>query len=249
MKFVADPAKSYAGTCQACGRHQSLTKKLELVHHGYERPGDGYIVGDCAGVAHLPYELSCELSKVWAKSLGERIAVLQSELHNLAEDLVDVIPWQKTLTSYMEKEGYRPVRRRGGGIKGYEKLIFFEVKRDHIPSKAERDEKEAWKGWTGTVGDPGHDFAYYRKTRLGKLNAWIGQAQEDLAVLERRIREWVYAPEKLHTYEGTKTVAVVHWANDTTRPGRAACAGMRRRGMTLSSDPAKVTCTRCRTRL
>jgi len=36
-----------------------------MVHHGYKRPGEGYIVGDCPGVNHAPYERSCDLIKVY----------------------------------------------------------------------------------------------------------------------------------------------------------------------------------------
>lgn len=40
--------------CQVCERHQA-TKGGRLVHHGYQRPGVGFIVGDCMGVGHLPF--------------------------------------------------------------------------------------------------------------------------------------------------------------------------------------------------
>jgi len=36
-----------------------------LVHHGYERPGHGYIVGDCFGVGKPPHEVSPELAMAW----------------------------------------------------------------------------------------------------------------------------------------------------------------------------------------
>ena len=50
------------GTCQACFLVQKLPNgKISL--HGYERPGDGYIMGDCEGSYHLPYEQSCETTK------------------------------------------------------------------------------------------------------------------------------------------------------------------------------------------
>lgn len=36
-----------------------------MVHHGYKRPGDGFIHGDCFAVGRQPYELSCEATKDW----------------------------------------------------------------------------------------------------------------------------------------------------------------------------------------
>lgn len=49
----------YVGTCQICEGRQKLEKRgdtLVLVHHGYKRPGDGAIHGDCFGVHYQPYE-------------------------------------------------------------------------------------------------------------------------------------------------------------------------------------------------
>jgi hypothetical protein len=47
----------YLGTCPVCYREQKLHKML-MVHHGYQRPGYGYIQGDCFGVGWTPFELS-----------------------------------------------------------------------------------------------------------------------------------------------------------------------------------------------
>ena len=56
------------GTCQICEReHKLLSGKV--VHHGYQRPGDGEIHGDCFGVGHAPYELSCECLKAYREWL------------------------------------------------------------------------------------------------------------------------------------------------------------------------------------
>jgi hypothetical protein len=35
------------------------TEKGVMVNHGYERPGCGYIIGNCFGVDYQPYEMSC----------------------------------------------------------------------------------------------------------------------------------------------------------------------------------------------
>lgn len=45
----------FIGWCPVCQRDIKIRSGL-LVHHGYERPGVGYIIGDCPGVGHKPYE-------------------------------------------------------------------------------------------------------------------------------------------------------------------------------------------------
>ena len=46
----------YIGWCPVCQRDIKV-RSGALVHHGYERPGKGYIIGDCPGVHHEPYEV------------------------------------------------------------------------------------------------------------------------------------------------------------------------------------------------
>ena len=48
----------YLGNCQVCEGDQKLHHG-RMVHHGYKRPGDGFIV--CPGVHQVPYEVSCDL--------------------------------------------------------------------------------------------------------------------------------------------------------------------------------------------
>lgn len=71
------------GTCAVCDRIQKLNLKVGLGHrhrskqkehplmvlHGYKRPGDGWIVGDCFGVGYPPIELSPEGAEAWADKL------------------------------------------------------------------------------------------------------------------------------------------------------------------------------------
>ena len=47
----------FTGLCPACQR-QVKARDGKLVHHGYQRPGAGYIVGDCFGVGYEPHEIS-----------------------------------------------------------------------------------------------------------------------------------------------------------------------------------------------
>lgn len=49
--------------CQICEREQAINANGSLVHHGYRRPGWGFIVGDCMGTDHQPYPCTDALEK------------------------------------------------------------------------------------------------------------------------------------------------------------------------------------------
>jgi len=56
----SDPKTTTVGTCVVCEREIAVhgPRGEKLVHHGYRRPGHGYIVGDCFAVNLPPHELS-----------------------------------------------------------------------------------------------------------------------------------------------------------------------------------------------
>ena len=57
-----ETATRLLGTCPVC-EGTFKTREGRMVHHGYERPGDGMIHGDCFAVNRLAYELSCDATK------------------------------------------------------------------------------------------------------------------------------------------------------------------------------------------
>jgi hypothetical protein len=70
------------GLCPVCfgdyvvtSHHDARNKRVttKMVHHGYERPGVGYIVGDCHGVGFEPFEVSCEGTKSWLNVLKQTL--------------------------------------------------------------------------------------------------------------------------------------------------------------------------------
>lgn len=74
------------GTCGVCERNIKMNdpERQELVHHGYERPGDGGIHGDCFGVGYKPHELSPECAKNYlAQALRPHLAIVQEGLAEL----------------------------------------------------------------------------------------------------------------------------------------------------------------------
>lgn len=68
---MSDLKTRYIGTCPICESEYRLHKG-KLVHHGYRRPGDGMIHGDCFCVYFEPYEVSdrgCRLYKTNAEAI------------------------------------------------------------------------------------------------------------------------------------------------------------------------------------
>lgn len=66
--------EDYIGTCQACfGEFKVGADKL-MVLHGYQRPGDGYTHGNCAGYDHKPFEYEHTLTDQIIAGLREQIA-------------------------------------------------------------------------------------------------------------------------------------------------------------------------------
>lgn len=54
----------FKGFCPVCGQTWKV-RNGELVHHGYQRPGFGYIVGDCFGVGKFPHQSSDTTAKAY----------------------------------------------------------------------------------------------------------------------------------------------------------------------------------------
>lgn len=54
---MPETSTRFVGWCPIC-EHDVKVRGGALVHHGYRRPGVGYIIGDCYGAQKLPYEVS-----------------------------------------------------------------------------------------------------------------------------------------------------------------------------------------------
>lgn len=72
----------YVGWCPVCERDIKVRGNA-LVHHGYQRPGIGYIVGDCPGVGHEPYELGTGAAEYYLKIVLDKIHLTTSYLDRL----------------------------------------------------------------------------------------------------------------------------------------------------------------------
>lgn len=171
------------GTCQICQRVQALktTRSLTLVLHGYERPGFGYILGNCQGTGVLPYELSCEATKEWHALLAGKV------LPDAEAALVRIRSRPYTAHKIEEKI------RRG-------KTACFTVLRGQpIPEEHKRHVPSYY-------GDPIYESQWetWHKNAIWQAEQRLKAIAHDVAFLADRIAKWRYAPEKLVPAEPIK---------------------------------------------
>lgn len=100
--------------CQVCERHQALTKRGRLGNHGYQRPGWGHIVGNCAGVGHKPFPETTALVP-WLANVQDWLDGATALLAKLEAGEVTKI--ERRETDYTRWEG----RRRATKLVTYEK--------------------------------------------------------------------------------------------------------------------------------
>lgn len=79
-----------------------------LLHHGYQRPGFGFIVGDCYGVGHEPYPKTDAL-KIWLKAMKNMAADLKKSIASLPETQEITYSW----TAGWTNASYSRVLKKG----------------------------------------------------------------------------------------------------------------------------------------
>jgi hypothetical protein len=87
------------GTCPVCSGNFKRNSP-GLVHHGYTRPGTGFIHGDCFGVGYLPWELSPQGAQDYvAQVLKPHLESSRTYLNSLKTGAVVVL--FKTVSKYI----------------------------------------------------------------------------------------------------------------------------------------------------
>lgn len=158
----------YLGTCPACERTIKVRDSL-LVHHGYQRPGHGYIEGDCFGVGREPHELSNTTARAYRAEIEKRVQMFQGSLEGLpgrwtlTDDLMSFsgrppaviargeFGWD-ALYSRIEyklkaslEAASREARRLDGLIEGWTLLPLKAVDEEVAAKRAAKEEREAAK--------------------------------------------------------------------------------------------------------
>ena len=147
----------YVGTCPVCENRQKVRDGL-MVHHGYQRPGWGQIVGDCFAVGMEPYETSPRGCELYLESLQESLKLAYAALDNLkvAKKVTFTLkPWRSTdkPESFELNEGdAQRYTDRGRAIPSFDKhkanlVALGEQEIKHIGSEITRITRRitAWK--------------------------------------------------------------------------------------------------------
>lgn len=93
-------ATRHVGFCPICEGDFKLADETKLVHHGYKRPGVGYIIGDCLSVHRLPYELSDEVCHEYKALLLNKLALNENFLVRLERGEVTVFLVERRKPSF-----------------------------------------------------------------------------------------------------------------------------------------------------
>lgn len=87
---AAERTRENTGTCAACWGNYKLAGG-RLVLHGYERPGYGYIKGQCFGVDSQPMETSVDCARAYREFLEGVLAGEERKLAKLESGEVEAI--------------------------------------------------------------------------------------------------------------------------------------------------------------
>lgn len=151
------------GTCGFCWRVQKIPNGL-LANHGYNRPGYGYIEGQCLGSRHAPWEVSpvtAELARDIVKTrAAQTVQALRGldttdsllfpaigswgKPQNILKSEVDEAKW-KRLVEEKRKKLERELKDHQGALQDYEaKLASWKAQPvlEIDESKIEREKKE-----------------------------------------------------------------------------------------------------------
>lgn len=149
------PTLENTGTCPCCFGVFKLTPAARkgsdrslpgMILHGYKRPGDSRVHGECFGRDWPPFELSSEGTVAWIAVLESENQISESYLKRLNAGEVEQIPnlsgtklyikgkipadeWERVLRGEIEDTGYR-INRVKREIERLEKAV-----KDWVPAK------------------------------------------------------------------------------------------------------------------
>lgn len=166
-------SKNVMGTCACCFSNQKTQTKTAnssgtMFHHGYERPGNGYIEGACPGHDFLPYEKSCEGTKY----MLERA---QSALANTIAHIEDL----KVCTSVTK---YVVTGHEGSLHKRIDKGVSITLVKGEAPVVVECASYYGYKK-TFTFEQVRDEYLHVQESRKSSI-------ESDIKFYEKKIAEW-----------------------------------------------------------
>ena len=167
FKPKTEPVKPRA-ECQICERKQATDKDGTLGHHGYKRPGWGFIQGDCMGESYKPYPATDALER-YLVMLKNYIISNQESLANLPN--VKGLPYTFTVGSFKNSQKVDVTVLRGA---------------------------EPYYQWNGAGGINIPAFEYLETIARHQLESNIDFAKKDQARVEQRIANAKEQTESTH---------------------------------------------------
>lgn len=98
------------GTCAICS-NQQVVRNGKMVLHGYQRPGYGYIVGDCFGVGYDPIETSAEACIAYLPVLDGHKTRTETYLGKL--EAGEIVEFSESHRNYRTGQTEKTVIRQG----------------------------------------------------------------------------------------------------------------------------------------
>lgn len=89
--------------CQICENHFSL-RKARLVKHGYKRPGNGFLVGECFGAHRVSYQDGFDALEEYREVLARMHA---SAVEHAAELASEQPSFNRVTLEYQRRNGIR----------------------------------------------------------------------------------------------------------------------------------------------
>lgn len=238
------------GSCAICQRLQKLERKRTksglptMVHHGYRRPGVGYILGDCFGVGYPPYELSAEACVDAVAMLVKQIASQKEAINSIKSrtELKTWIAYAPQYRSHMVKEFHLVTIHKNGTVKDHGEVMDQDKMNRMKKSPASlmkmsieevESHQDEFRGQEGRFvpsileveGTPPEvTFTKEQEQDLGEAQMRLRSMQDDKETFERRIKDWTLQPLPGTASASTRIDAVAEKLLSLTTPEKVQAA-------------------------
>ena len=203
---MTDLVTRYVGTCIVCERHIKVRDSL-LVHHGFKRPGTGYIEGDCFGVGYKPHELSNELAKKYLELVESLLPLKASYLISNKENLMVLEQeLEKTYNIGLNRYNKDAIQYQNEiyKIKQSISLLEFEIKNCKFDIKRMNGYLNSWSLKPLITFDEEKQIQQIKKDEAAKKRADKKQAKLDAAI--KRFQERIDSAYKRNNKEALANI-------------------------------------------
>jgi hypothetical protein len=173
---------STRGTCQGCfskyETHQH-DQNWDVVLHGFQRPGIGFLLGECRGHGHVPFEVSCEQTKVFRAELVQFKAEQQAWLKMVVGNEVPSFT-AKVATGKRVPDNSTPKRRAYGYETAEYKSVEVPLGQGEIPNPFQPE-----RPWEKVPS-----YETLRNQAAVQTRNTISQVEEQIKFLTKMINSW-----------------------------------------------------------